>query len=121
MVSELDHALREFDAGTLHPADAAAILASAIDLERRAVAVKTLVAARAAQSNAWSTGGYRSPEDWLSQASGTNAHDARNILETSEKLEDLPDTAEALRNGELSQDQIAEIARRPRPRTRAGC
>ncbi len=91
------------------PADAVALLDDFTAIEHRAVAGRTLVADRAADSSDWTRNGYRSPEEWLAAKTGTSFGQARSTLETSAKLEDLPTTNEALRRGELSGSQINEI------------
>lgn len=109
MRAELGNELADFDASCLHPADAAAIVDEATGLERQLAAVKTLVAARAAQSNDWQRKGHRSAEDWFASTTATDHRDAKAVLETSSKLEELPATDAALRNGELSGPQLREL------------
>ncbi len=109
LIGELDEVLVALDPAALHPADAVKLLDEFTAIEKRAVAGRTLVADRAADGAEWTRGGHRSPEEWLAQKTGTSYGAAKDTLETSAKLEDLPKTSEALRKGELSGSQINEI------------
>src|SRR4051812_47665292 len=48
-------------------------------------------------------GGYRSPEEWLAQKTGTSYGAAAGTLNASDKLTELPTLADAVRGGDLSQ------------------
>ncbi len=109
ITKELDELLSKLDPSALHASDAVKLLEESTAIEKRAVAIRTLVADRAADSSDWTRNGHRSPEEWLAQKTGTSYGRAKDTLETSAKLEDLPQTNEALRKGELSGDQINEI------------
>lgn len=109
MSSELRSLLPGFDPSALHAPTAVAILEAATELESLAVSVRTLVADRAADACEWTRGGYRSPEEWLAQTTGTSFTDARATLETSAKLDELPTLSDALRSGELSGAKLKEI------------
>ncbi len=109
IADELDDMLVALDPAALHARDAVTLLEDATAIERRAAAIRTLVADRAADAAEWTRGGYRGPEEWLAQKTGTSYGAAKDTLETSAKLEDLPSTNEALRKGELSGAQINEI------------
>ena len=110
MVSSLDAMLSSLDPALLHPNDAVAVLSAAADVEQRAAAMKTLVASRAGQAGQWSKQGYRSPEEWLAKKTGTSYGQAAGTLNASEKLAELPGVDKAVRNGELSQPQLNELA-----------
>ena len=84
-------------------------------MERRAGALKTLLAARAAEAGEWRRAGYRSPEEWLAQQSGCGYGQAAGTLNASEKLKELPALDEALRKGELSQPKLTELAKTATP------
>ncbi|HTT87289.1 MAG TPA: DUF222 domain-containing protein [Acidimicrobiales bacterium] len=71
-------------------------------LERSVVAGKTLLGRRASEAGTWREAGHRSPASWVAQASGTSLGEAIAVLETGERLGALPDTAAALRRGEVS-------------------
>lgn len=80
------------------------------ELTRLGSAGQVLLAARVRESDAWKNEGHRSAASWVAQATGTGLGDAIATLETAERLEFLPQTTEALRNGTLSAPQVREIA-----------
>ena len=109
MAEELGDELASFDASALSAEDASRIVDAAILLECRCVAVRTLVTEAAVRSASYTRSGHRSPEDWLAEKTGTSYGEARDTLEASAKLADLPRTTEALKNGELSAPQLAAL------------
>jgi hypothetical protein len=98
-----------FDAALLTPADAALAVSEASRIEKMAATVKMLAAARAAQSHAWKRSGYRSAAEALAHQTGTTVGQARDALETGQRLETQPDVADAARAGELSPTQTSMI------------
>ena len=78
--------------------------------ERLCAAGKTLMLSRAVECNEWSKSGARSAPQWLSQLSGVAPAAAQRTLDTAGKLVSQPEVADALRSGELSAAQAAEIA-----------
>jgi len=80
------------------------------ELTRLGSAGQLLLSPRVAESDTWKNEGHRSAASWLAKESGTGLGDAFGSLETAERLECLPRTAEALRNGQLSAPQVREIA-----------
>src|SRR4051812_35316718 len=102
MTEGLDAMLSSLDPSLIHPTDAVALLDAATDVEQRAGAIKTLLAARAAEGGQWAREGFRSPEEWLANKTGTSYGQAAGTLNASQKLDTLPQLEGALRNGELS-------------------
>src|SRR5690348_11561121 len=94
----------------LHACDAVALLEAASTAERKAAAIKTLVADRAADAGTWASQGYRSPEAWLAQRNGCSYGEAAGTLEASAKLPELPQTTQAVRKGEVSAAQLRQLA-----------
>jgi uncharacterized protein DUF222 len=109
-VGRLDVVVVALEPHLLHPSDAVALYDEFERAARLAAAGKALLAARASEANEWARQGCRSPEDWFARKNGTGTHDAGRLLNTSERLKTLPKTQAALRNGELSEEQAAEIA-----------
>ncbi|HZN13853.1 MAG TPA: HNH endonuclease signature motif containing protein [Acidimicrobiales bacterium] len=107
--TELDGLLRALDASALHPNDAVKLLDRFNAIERRAVAGRALVADRAAASNSWTRSGHRSPQEWLAAKTGTSYGQAKDLLETSSKLEALPAVQDAVRSGQLSASELTTI------------
>ena len=109
-VAGVDAVLAGLAPDALHPADAVSLFDEFEKLARRAAAGKALVASRAADASEWARAGHRSAEDWLARKSGTGWREAESLLATSQKLNELPQTRDALVNGELSESQAREIA-----------
>src|SRR4051794_15602208 len=106
MVKTLDELLGTVDPALLHPSAAVKLLEAATDVEQRAASLKTLLATRAADAGEWARQGYRSPEEWLAQRSGTSYGQAAGTLNASEKLKELPGLDGAVRAGELSAPKL---------------
>jgi hypothetical protein len=115
MVKTLDELLDSIDPALLHPNTAVKLLEAATDVEQRAASLKTLLATRAADAGEWARQGYRSPEEWLAQRTGTSYGQAAVTLNASEKLKELPGLDDAVRSGELSAPKLNELARAATP------
>ena len=112
MSCSLDAMLRGLAVDELSSADAAALVRAASAVERRANAIKTLVAAHAASGAGWAGEGYRSPAAWLASTTGVGYGEAAGTLQASERLGELPEVEAAVRAGELSGPQAREVAAR---------
>lgn len=102
--------VRDLDPARCSTDDAAKVVALFAEVERIGAAGKLLFAPRAAEGRVWKEAGHRSAASWLAQLSGGSAGEAMALLETAERLSALPDTADAVRRGELSAAQTKEIA-----------
>lgn len=87
-----------------------AVLAEVIVLERLASSARVLLSKRAAESQQWKREGFRSAAEWLAAQQGTSTGRAKADLDTSERLDGLDGTKDALRDGLLSPDQAAAVA-----------
>lgn len=107
--------LRAFLAGAdparITTARAAELMGQFLELGRLVEAGKVLFAARAADSRRWADEGHASAASWLAEQAQQPMGEAISAIETSRRLEHLPDTAEALRAGRLSGAQVKEVAR----------
>ena len=110
LVDEVEAAVASLDPATLHPHDAVQLLADATRLRNLASAACTILAERAASSGQWRREGARTEGEWLAQRLGTTESDAIDALKTARALNELPDTAQALRAGALSPQQVAAVA-----------
>jgi hypothetical protein len=85
-----------------------------VDLGTRSGRFSASIVARAARrvedAVTWKKSGHRSAAEWFAEATGTSVGAAARALETARRLEDLPETADAFRAGELSEAQAAEVA-----------
>jgi hypothetical protein len=108
--------LREVVAGlepeTVAGRDAARLTNVAAEIERLGAAAKALFAKRAADTNGWRHGSHAAtPEQWLADVSGCSETQARDSLQTAQRLEELPATAEKLRTGSLSLTQASLVSK----------
>lgn len=87
-----------------------AVLAQVVVLERLAGSARVLLSKRAAESDQWRRDGFRSAAEWLAAQQGTSTGRAKADLATSELLDGLDGTKEAMRDGSLSPDQAAAVA-----------
>ena len=78
-------------------------------IERLGSAGKTLLARRIAATHDRDRAGARTAAESLARQAGTSTAAAKDALDTSHRLDDLPAVAGALRNGELSPAQAAAI------------
>ena len=90
--------------------DAARVVEAFTRAERLVVAGRTRFARRAAEARVWVRDGERSAAHWLARRSGTTVGQAAAVLETAERLDELPATDAAFRSGRLSETQVREIA-----------
>jgi hypothetical protein len=69
------------------------------------------VVARALETGAWEQSGIRSPSHWVSWKCGLSASRARRIVSMAKRVSELPECHAAFETGELSEDQMAVVAR----------
>jgi len=88
--------------------DAVALLAADLhDAHARLVDLMAEVLA----AGTWQCAGLRSPEHWLMLRAGLSRGQARAIVLLARRQSELPATVEALRDGRISLDQAAVVAR----------
>jgi Domain of unknown function (DUF222) len=112
-LSEVRSAMSEyatrFDAARVSACDAARVVDDAAAIEKMAATVKSLAAARVAETDAWKRDGDRSAAHQLARTTGTSVGQAKEALESARRLQELPATEAAARRGELSAQQVAVI------------
>lgn len=91
-------------------ADAARLVGLFDRVERLGAAGKALMVARAVDCRQWARDGAHSPQEWMSLLAGVPVGAAQRMLETAEQALAQPALAEALKAGELSAAQAAEIS-----------
>jgi hypothetical protein len=99
-----------FDPALVTATQAAEAVVVFAEIERLAQAGRLLAAGRAASTAAWAGAGDRSAADWLAGVTGQTTADATRDLAAARAVEDLDDTRDALRRGELTKEQVREIA-----------
>src|SRR5579872_7304085 len=103
--------LADADPARITTGRAAELLQQFLELERLVEAGKVLFAARAADSTTWVDQGHASAASWLAEQARQPMGEAISALETSRRLVDMPETADALRAGRLSGAQVKEVVR----------
>ena len=109
LIAALGSLVGDLDPGLLSGRDAAFLYEDLAHLERLAAAGKTLLAPRIAESGHWKLEGHRSPASLLATLEGGTAGQARQTLETGQRLAGLPGVEAALRKGTLSGPKAVEI------------
>ena len=79
-------------------------------IERLAAAGKTLCSRQMAATQAWFSGGHRSPCHLMAEATGSSVRYAVDLLEAAEAMRSLPATEEKFRAGSLTERQAIEVA-----------
>jgi Domain of unknown function (DUF222) len=98
-----------FDPARVSAGDVARVVEDAAAIEKMAATVKSLAAARVAETNVWKRDGDLSAAHHLARTTGTPVGQARDALESARRLRGLPATEAAARRGDLSAHQVAVI------------
>ena len=109
-VKTIRRIVADLEPGCVRGHDALDWLSELVEIERLGAAGRTLMAARVEACNVWRASGERSAAQFLAHTTGTSVGRAQAVLETAERLEALPATAEAFRAGRLSESQAQEVA-----------
>ena len=107
----LRSALVRFDPASLSGDDCRALVHELAATENACAVARARAAARAAASGSHRADGFRDATDWLANATGTSAGEAKAALETGAALDACPTTRDAAAAGELSLPQAREITR----------
>jgi len=110
VVDLLGKAVISLEPSTFRGEDATRLLKLFAEAERLAAVGKALMARRVEETNQWRHLGHRSAAEWLAATTGSSVGAALGTLETARRVERLPATAEAQRQGRLSEAQAREIA-----------
>jgi hypothetical protein len=90
--------------------EAVSLLREVTALENTCSAMRVLLSGRIAETKAWQKEGDRSAAHWVARATKTTVGHAVGTLETAKRLERLPGTAEAFREGRVSEVEVKEVA-----------
>src|SRR5438132_1662331 len=91
-------------------ADAKAVMEHYARIEHAAAAGKLKAARRVAETGAWRDEQDRDVEGWFARKTGASKADARRSLEAAKALDGLAATRAAAEAGELSEQQLREVA-----------
>lgn len=103
-------AVAETDLGSMLPTTQRELVALGERIERTGRTLKSMAAAKVAESTAWRVEGDRTPEDWLARTTGTTRAEAAKELQCGRDLQRVPEIARAATAGELSVKQTEAIA-----------
>jgi hypothetical protein len=106
----LERLVTRLDADVLDAERAAALVDDFAAMERLCAAGKALAARRACEGRQWQRSGARSAAHWMAERTGTSVPAAAAVLETADRLRELPALDAAYRAGTLSEPQVKEIA-----------
>jgi hypothetical protein len=81
----------------------------AVELEKLGAGAVVRMTARYEQAGAWRGNGAKSAEDDIARKTGSSTSNARRNLGTSKRLGLHPETDAAVKRGELSSEQAAEV------------
>jgi hypothetical protein len=109
--SALRAALMRFEPGEFSGADCARLADELAVTEKACATARLLASARAAQAGAHKERGFKDAAAWLARQSGTTGNQAREALQMAQRLDDCPDTKQALLAGDISLQQAGEITR----------
>lgn len=110
VVAGLKAAVAGLDADRLDGQDALTLFGSYVVVERLCCSAKLALATRIESSGIWKQSGHRNAATLIAETEGVGVGHARSTLETGRALVDAPKTAEALRDGKLSEPQVKELA-----------
>lgn len=94
----------------LDPDKAASLLSELGRIENTCASARLLLSGRLAESKLWQQTGERSAAHWVARTTQTTVSKAAQTLETAQRLQELPRTAEAFQEGAVSETQVREIA-----------
>ncbi|MFM7617380.1 MAG: hypothetical protein ACKO72_07965, partial [Actinomycetes bacterium] len=80
-------------------------------LERKLAGLQALTIGEVTRKDAWNDGTSKCPEAWVAKTTGGSWHDASRTVELGNRLGRMPDTANALMRGTISEAQAIEVAR----------
>lgn len=101
--------LASFDPGVLLGPDCARVAEELAAIEKTCAGVRMVTAARAVDSGAHLSLGFKDGAAWLALQSGTTQHQAKRDLAIVDRLEECTATRDALLAGAISKDQATEI------------
>ena len=99
-----------FDAKALTPAQADEVVRLAAQIEASVGSIKSLAAARSAESDSWRREGYRSAAEKLADQAGMSPGAARRAMDAGQRLAEQPEVAAAALAGDLSMEQAAAVS-----------
>ncbi len=100
----------ELEAACYSGADSVSLVTFFTEMERTAVAGKTLAARRVEESNVHLLRGHRSAAELLAAQTGDSLGEAKGLIRLGQQLADQPDLEVAFRDGRLSRRRVALVS-----------
>ncbi len=101
---------QELDMADATGEEAAQAVEEFAEIERLAAVAKVRAARRVAETEAYKRSGDKDAAGWFARTTGSSKRDAERSLAAAKSLDDLDATREAAERGELSEQQLREIA-----------
>ena len=89
-------------------------------IERVAASAKAQAMRRIAETDLWRKAGARTPAEWLARETGVKLSEAIRALETAQVSATQPETAEAVRSGQVSGREAHAVAKASKADPEAG-
>ena len=102
--------LADLDPRAIPLPDVTAVFSLFAEVRRLAGNGETLMAGRVKDARQWAAEGHPSVEDWIAKQTGSTVGAAKDQVTTSERLDQLPTTAERMRAGDVSSEQAGIVA-----------
>lgn len=102
-------ALAAFDPEVCSAADCAVAAEALARAEKLSAAKRVLASARAVKTGAYAGRGDRDGPAWLARQTGTSVREAREALDVAERLDECPETRQAVLDGDVSWSQAKTI------------
>ena len=109
-VERLTAAVAAIELGSMLPDTHRELVALGERIERTGRTVKSLAAAKVAETAVWQGEGDRTAEEWLARTTGTTRAEAAKELQCGRDLQLVPEVAKAATAGELSVKQTEAVA-----------
>jgi len=77
--------------------------------DRQSAGMRALALDRALEAKVWKEEGFKSPQQYVAAKLGVTVGEAVRMVATAERLRSQPETREAMRNGELSDDEADAV------------
>jgi len=100
----------ELDLSDATGEEAARVVEEYAEIERLAAVAKVRAARRVAETEAYKRSGDKDAAGWFARTTGSSKRDAERSLAAASALDDLDATRAAAERGELSEQQLREIA-----------
>jgi hypothetical protein len=110
LLSGMEKVLKALDPEALSGPESLELFGMFHRIERLGAAGKVLCARQMAATQAWFSGGHRSPCHLMAETTGSSVRHALDLLDAAEAMRSLPATEARFRSGALTERQAIEVA-----------